>query len=354
MERNRSGARRRGAWAGLVAMLYLAALLGTALLGTPTARAANDNGSLSILLPKPNGDVAEGPVGAYLSISGTGTPNDQYQLGYATKDTSCQGGFTPLPSPNTTQAGGDGALTATFAWPANANAVGTEYNLCAQDMTTAATPPIQASNRYRVDASSAPAISTQYADISTPTPGTGAIPTPKAGHFYVGNGIQITGTNFTPGGTQILVYLSFTDQITQNSLQSATPLHTAESAAIQSDANGAFTATVVAPNQTGTYYLVVVSNDRTAALLPSLQAEKKVVLSIQPTPTPTPTPTPSPTATPKGAPKGNSTTPPPSTTPGKYMPAVVALSGLSIILLLSGILLLASTVAGPRARARQQ
>lgn len=342
-------------------LVFGAALAGAPVAGAPVALADNGPTSLSIMLPAPNGNLSEGPVGTYVSISGSGTASEPYNLGYATQSTGCQSGFQALQnngSAVTFTAGQDGSFSYTFAWPSAANDVGTQYYICAQDANNASAPVIQGTDFFRVDSSTKPAIAVQPADISTPTPGALPTPTPRPDHLYAGSGAQITGSNFFPFNTTVLLYLSFRDisnlsagtlhQTLQNS-QQLTPMAGGQ---ITSGPDGAFSATVALPNQTGVFYIVAVSTDGTGNLLPSLQAVTKVELQVAPqaTPSPTPSPSPSPTATSKGG--GSGTTNTSGTNPNQ--PAIFALGGTSIILFVVGVMLLASTVAGPRPRSPQQ
>jgi hypothetical protein len=336
----------------VAALAYGAALLGATVISAPSALADNGPGTLNIVLPNPNGVIAQGPVGAHVSFTGNGTAGDAYAIGYTTKDTGCGGGYKIFTDAQSIQSQGDGGFAATVTWPSEANAVGTQYVLCAHDNTNTNAAPIQSSTLYQVVAAKAPEISIQAVDLSTPTPGTLPAPTPKPGHYYAGNGVRITGSNFAPAGTQLQVYLAFNNQATPQNLQAATPLSTPDNSPITSGDGGSFTATVTLPNQTGNFYLLVVSSDHTDHLSPSLQASKKVTLGVQPvvTPTPTPSPSPSPSATTTTGGTGTGTD---TGGPGHNTAAVVALGGLSIILFVVGVLLLASTVAGPRPRAPQ-
>lgn len=341
----RGGSGARGAARLAVALLggILASLLAALALGVPAALADDPSSTLHIVLPTPNGDLAEGPVGAYISFNGTGAANDTYQLGYATKDTQCKDGFTQVSDSATIQADGSGNLAATFVWPGAANAVGTEYYLCAKDTTTGS-PILQSTGRYKVDGSAAPAMSLQAASATTPTPG--AAP-PPAGRFYAGEAITISGQNFLPSGTRILAYLGLSDHITAQTLQNGSqPLNTLDKSPIMVGDGGAFTATVAIPNETGQFYVQVVSADATQNLPPSLEVVKKIAIVLEPTPTPTPTATPTPTPTPN--PRAGQTAS--HSGPGSHTALIATLGGASVVLFVAGMLLLASTASPTASR----
>lgn len=318
------------------------------------ARPADPRSTLNIVLPKPSASVAEGPVGALVSIKATLQGTDSFQVGYATQNTGCQNGFTPVASASPQAPSADGTLALTFAWPQDAAAIGTAYYACLQDTTTSTTV-IQSSQVYRVDDASAPSIQVQAAGTGTTgamgtatiTPGDSGVP------MAAGGQATITGANFTPPGAALAAYLTYGATLSPAAIAGQSPLTTVGNAPIVSDGSGAFTTTVLLPQNTigSSWYLQVVSTDGTAKLLPSLEAAAHVNIAVQPTITP------SPPATRTVAPVASRVTqagqPPASGGPSKRAIAgVVALSGLSIVLFIVGVLLLASTVSAPRRPAR--
>src|SRR5215468_5594686 len=72
-------------------MLSLLALAATALQFAPVAHA--ETFSLAILVPKPQSNIAEGPVGTNVTLSAQGaTAGDDYQLSYALSKIGCAAG----------------------------------------------------------------------------------------------------------------------------------------------------------------------------------------------------------------------------------------------------------------------
>jgi hypothetical protein len=344
--RHRAGAsRRRRGLLVAVALLNLAAL-GVALGGPAPTAQADPLGKLDILVPKPANNAAEGPVGANVSIKGTGAANHTYQLGYATQGDQCASGMQQI-SDLTVKAKGDGTFSTTFLWPAGASSVGTSYYVCAQDsslpVAQPVNPPIQSSEVFKVDAAAPPSIR-----IQTPPPASSAtpVPTPTDGGYYANSTVLISGSNFVPGGAQLEAFVTVTQDITPADVQGAHLLQATQT--IKADGNGDFEVLVTLPSQPqGDVFLHVVSSDGTQNLLPALVATQPIHISrALPTPTPSPSPTiqPSPSGT-AGSGTGTGTRRPPD--PSGVL-AVVGLSGLSIILFIVGIILMTSASAMPR------
>jgi hypothetical protein len=293
--------------------------------------------SLSIVVPAPgSNNIAEGPVGANITVAAQNlAPGDTYHIGYATQDAQCQSGFQNLPE--MPQAAADGTFTQTLVWPTSLNAVGALYYICAQDATTPTNPVAQSQQLFRVEAAQAPSVSVQAVSASTSGSSTGPAT------LYTGVGAAITGKNFVPGGLTLLVYLLTKQVHSAGDLQS-TPLNTLDNSPIKTQDSGAVSATVQVPPAItpGRYFLYVVSNDGQGASLPSLVAFTEVMV----TPPPTVTPTPKPTSTPNSGATGNGNNPKGFST--KHIIAIVALAVLSLVLIVLGIVLLASAAALPR------
>ncbi len=324
-------------------------LLGIVAGGTPVAH-ADVGTNISIQFPA----SAEGPVGTNVTIQAQGlTVGDSYLLGYTQAGADCTVGFTKI-SNTSYQPLSDGRLPAptTFVWPQSADAVGASYSLCLVDQTQLGNPPVQSQQAFKVDAAAPVKITLSRA---TPTPGSGTpavSPTsaPSSKAFNAGDTITVQGTNFYPGGTTVQVYL--TQALIQKQSDLGTqPLATTGDMPIVTDEQGRFTASVVLPSDFGdtslpaNFYLYVVSADGGGAALPSLVAHKEIIIS--PALTPTPTVTPSPTSTTKAGPTGP-TNPGDSSSGPKNLTAVIVLGGLSVVLFVIGVILLASAAAMPR------
>jgi hypothetical protein len=335
---------RRGKWRilplALVGILAVFGLLPGAFLQAPTAEATS-SGTLTIVVPNPNtSNVAEGPVGANVTISGSNlVASDTYLLGYATQAAGCSSGFTAFTGLSV-QTDTNGNFADTFAWPSSLSIVGTIYYICAQD---ASSNQAQSSATFTVAAAQAPAISLQAVAGAPPGPGTPSVPT---NGYYPGSTVEIDGTNFLPNTVQLLVYLTSTPILSASDLQGATQLQPVNGQNITAAADGTVKVTVQIPYSqgAGAFTLSLVSADSQANALPSLLASAS--LNVATAPTPTATPLPSPTATPKTT---VITPPPASTGPGAAKTiALVGLGGLSLALFILGVVLLASAAALPR------
>jgi hypothetical protein len=331
----------------LIATLAILGMLPSSFLRVETAR-ADSPGTLAILFPVPNSSTSLGPVGTNVTITGSGfTANLALQLGFATQDVGCTtSGFQPFSNLSVT-ADGSGSFQTTFAWPASLANVGTVYYICAQDSSNNLT---QSQGTFTVAGNQSPAIAGAK-PVAGPTPGSGTPTLPTTG-FFPGSTVEIDGSNFLPGSTPILAYLT-TSQITQPSdFTSAVQLTPVGGQQIASTSNGQVTATVQIPSsQTpGNYFFYLVSADGRAngqqIALPSLVAGSPGVTVATAPPPPTATAT-SPAATPTSTPQGSSTGGTTSDKPEKLI-AVVGLGGLSVVLFIIGVILLASAATLPR------
>jgi len=323
----------------LIAIVAVLAMLPTALLHVDTAQAA---GTLTIVVPVPNSSGASsGPVGTNVTISGTGfTAAEALQIGAATSDLTCTSGFQALSNLSVT-ADASGNFTTTFAWPATLANVGTGYYICAQDTTTTPATLVQSTGTFTVAGATPPAITS-----TKPVPGQGT-PTIPTNGYYPGSTVEIDGSNFLPQSTALQAYLTTSPIQKLSDLSSAVPLTAVGGQQIASGAGGQVTATVQIPSSQspGAYYISLASTDGQAeSALPSLIASSSqitvVVVPAQPTATATASTTPSPTT--NG--NGNNTT---ELDAGRLV-AVVGLGGLSVVLFIVGVMLLASAAALPQ------
>lgn len=339
----------------LIGMSWLALLaVATAI---PTARAAG-SASVSIIIPVPTGAATSGPVGANVTITASGlNTSDRYSLGYASASVvdGCATGYTDMQlepfSPNP-----DGTYSTTFAWPSTAKDTANPYVICLADATLLGTPPVQSTTTFQVLDTQAPRITLKHI-LPSVAPGTPQ-PTPQSDSAYLaGDVMQITGDHFPTGGlggnTTLGVYLTTAQAKSLGDLQQGQSLNII-SGSVTPDANGHFNARVTMPTtkpdgtpltSSSQYYLYVASGDGSATALPSLVAVKQITLAPAATPTPTATATStstvaaSPSATPGGHQTGGSTS---------NLGLIVGLGGLSVVLFIIGVILLASAAGMPR------
>jgi hypothetical protein len=251
--------------------------------------------------------------------------------------------LTPISTTINTHAESNGAFFAAFAWPPDANVVGTAYVICAQDLTTPTNPPAPSAKPFTVDSAAVPSIQVSAVDRS----GAPLATPPPSGALYAGGYAQIVGNNFLPSGESLLVQET-ADPFTANLYNPQRALQVVSGSPITT-ASGSFMIVVQLPQEQGAVYLSVVSADgRTVganSILPSLVASQPV--SIAPTPA-TPTPTVSATPTPVVTP-----TPTPTAPKGPSSARVAAIAGLgsvSVLLFLIGIILLVSAAVTSRPR----
>lgn len=318
----RAGGRR--AWLLAYQCALLAALVALGLLGSVPADAqARYDSTPTFSIQRPN----SGPVGTH--IVGTiknASAGHTYELGYESMG-GCILSFTSIPDASNFTVKSDGTATFTFVWPATDTGT---YFLCAHDVANATSlSNLQSSNHFVVLGTTAPAIQVAAApgDAGTPTP-------TSTSTYYPGSEVQVTGTNFLPGGTTVGVFYS--------GVQSE--LGTLLSSGINADTQGGFSTTVKLPDfRTGVLYLHAATLDASNGLPPSLEADAQITVTLAPTATPSPSPSPSPTATVPAT----STTPTTGNGDGPRMAGIIGLSSLSVLLLALGAYLL---ITGTRAR----
>ncbi len=337
-----------------IVLVNLTALMVALLGGAPAAHAASP--SLHIMVPKPTSNMASGPVGANVSISGVGDPSRTYKIGYAAALTpsppspsldACSQGFQDLQPAHSVTTQKDGSFSDTFVWPSSAGASGSSYYVCAQEspiVVGSLNPSIQSSELFKVLASDAPSITINVASSSTnATP----VPTPTDGGYYAGSRIEITGTNFLPSGTALRAYVTVNPSFSASDAHAYRPLlQDNGSATFSSDNSGSFDKIVTLPQspQGVGVYLHVVSTDNTSTFPPALDAKQQINLDkALPTPTPSPTPNTTVTISPSTTASHGSNGQPPTRTPDPAnVLAVIGLSGLSVILFVIGIILMTS------------
>ncbi len=350
---------RKSTWRGnmrracTVLALAVVALASVAYLSAPTqslmpvARAA-DTSALTIIVPHPAGKHTYGPVGTNITVRADGlTPNSVYALGYATADAGgCLAGFQPFQNMNETAAS-DGTFTATITWPSDVNFVGVTYYICAQGTNQVVSVPTQSGETFRVDAANAPSVDVAAAP-STPT-STTPVPPPPDGSFYPGSAVTVTGQNFVPGSSTLVVAVSNGQLQNPGDFQSAAQNALSTSGGdttITSRSSGDISATVKLPSsmKAGGYNLYVFSNDGSGQAMPSLVASKQITIAAAPTPQPTATTQPTATATTGASPTPGGTS---SGQPHNLL-GIILLSGLSILLFIAGVISLLSAASMPR------
>jgi hypothetical protein len=343
--RLRSGSHGAGGAAGFAHIARVGALLTLSLVAlaastmnfAPVAHA--DSFSLDILVPKPQSNIAEGPVGTNLTLSGQGaTAGHEYQLGYALTKVGCAAGG-PL---GTAPADSNGKFTTTIAWPDSAGSVGSTYVICYRDKDAGPSLAQPSDQSFKVDAGSPPSITLAPPPSSTPD-------TDNSSNTYpAGGAIQISGKNFYSNHTQLLAFVTLNQNFAPTDLQAGTALKRVDTGntGFNADANGSFTVQVKLPTFTGNFFLHVVSNDGTGKYLPALIATQPITIGQAPTPTPTVGPTATPTVGATPTPDGGGSSDNGANAAG--LVGVLSLGGLSILLFILGIYLLTSTGATPR------
>ncbi|HEX8037281.1 MAG TPA: hypothetical protein VF510_25725 [Ktedonobacterales bacterium] len=345
-----------GTWRALnVVMLAVVALASMAFLSAatggliPVARA--DTPKLNIIVPHPADKQTRGPVGTNITVRAEGlSPSGVYALGYARAEIACDAGFQPFQNETETMtetAGADGTFTATISWPSSLDSVGVSYYICAQSATPAGAllaPFAQSVETFRVDAANPPSIDVATAG-ATPGVGTPAASPLPDGSFYQGSAVTITGHNFAPGGSTLLVAVTSKQLQQPADFQAAarTSLPTADGGLkIKSQSSGDISATVGLPASLApdSYYVYVFSTDGADQAIPSLVASKQITVVAAPTPVPTATT--APTATPTGTPPNTG-----GTFNLNNPTGVIALAVLSILLFIAGVIALLSAAAMP-------
>jgi hypothetical protein len=330
--------------------LLALATLGLSAPGASTAHAASADQTAKLHIVRPTNG---GPVGATVVVELQSAPaSQQFTLGYAPDPAGCAAGATPIAGAPTLVTAADGIGKQSFTWPSDASQAGTSYDVCATDQADS-TIVLQSDNQFQVLGGSAPSItivpvaSPTVTPGGTPQPSPGPSPTPTGspppgGIYTVDQQVQIQGQNFLPPGTKLGIFIGGTPTVGPDSRR--LPLVDTPDNTVTSDDQGAFSVivTLSAPDTVlGLRYLHAATLDGTARFPPTLDGAQEIYLS----PVATPTPLPSPTAT--IAPPAQTPTP---TTTGSPQVArtlgIAGLGGLSIVLLMTGVLLLVSARSG--------
>lgn len=338
-----------------LALILVWGVAAITLSGAGAARASG-NATVSIIVPTPdsNGN-AQGPVGAYVSISAQNlNPQDTYVTGAGLAPGGCSAQFIPSGSQGVA-ADANGNLITTIIWPTAANAVGSSYYVCLQDHAQPGSQPIQSTGTYTVKASGPPSISIALAQSGPGTPT--ALPQPGKDEYYAGSQITVTGQNYVPGNEQLAVHLLSAPPTSQDDILNAAVLQPTDGSTVTADNSGSFTTTVALPvpqtSLPAKFYVYVVSQDQYqfqgGTTYPSLIGHKAITIVRQPAPTPTATSVP-PTVTPSSTPSGDGGN---GTSNGgglNHTGAVIGLGVTSVLLFVIGVILLASAASMPRPR----
>jgi hypothetical protein len=310
---------------GAIVLMGALALSGLGALWAPHAL-ADDAPQIQIVVPSPSNGVAQGPVGAKVSITAQipDAAGDSFQIGWAPQSGSCSDDFKSVDGVVVT-ADGSGNLSATFPWPGSANSTGASYFVCAADVSHPEIGALQSAQQYLVAAASRPSI-TVAGQSSTGVKG-----------IFAGGTVQINGSRFLPSNTRLYVFLNDEQGFDASDLQLDQALPTTDGSNITSADDGGFTATVKLPSAaTGARFLHVVSADGQQNFPPALVATRQIQIAQAPTPVPSPSPTSS-AGTGGGQPGSNGA-----------MPAIIGLGALSVVLFILGVILIASVASSPR------
>jgi hypothetical protein len=315
-------------------VLLLCCLFGVMVVGdalsskpTPAMAATAAPGSVVISLPggNNNGQVG-GPVGTQVHVAGTNfgslvtinlyttTNNDPAQC---RKGNPNSHGLTPF-TPPTVMTQQDGTFAVDTSWPANANAVGAAYYICAVPDNALLLGTLS-SNNFTV----------------SPTPTISVSPTT----VMTGGQITVSGLNWLPPQAVTISLI--------NDAQTTPILNTNAT----SDQNGNFTVTITIPaNAPGGTYTISVTSDQSPNVKAVANGILTVTSNVTPTPTVSPTATataaPSPTTTPTTTPTtssnggNNGSTPPSAGSPsGSLNFLLITMAGLGVLLVIVGVFL---------------
>lgn len=258
--------------------------------------------------------VAEGPVGAHLTVEGANWPAGTLLTIWPAPDaaTCAQQQAQPPDYAGQISVHGDGNAQGAYVWPQAVNGVNQTYTLCAVDGTTTVSPGVQpnAPTTYTVLAANPPALT-----IS-----------PSAIIQGQDNAITATGQNWFAPQQAVTVNVCSDASCTQQPIASQTVIPAQD---------GTFQATLSIPPTTapGPYFVEAATQNQ-ALIAPPANSPPQLTINA-PTPTPTPTPTPSPTPTPRPTPT------PPGSGKGSNAPLIVLLGTLSLLFLIGGIISLA-------------
>jgi hypothetical protein len=261
-------------------------------------------------------NVAEGPVGATLTVDGANwLPNTTVTIWPGINQDACAQ-TPPSNITGTLTVDGSGIASGAYLWPLSVNIVNQSYLLCASDGAVTIIPGTQDNqpNSYLVLSADPPAISLSSATLNQ------------------GDTLTVSGQNWKPAQPVTVNICSDADCAMQ-----ALP-----SQRVTSNDDGTFEVQFsISSNVTpGTYYVHAATDDN-ALMAPLPQGSPVQLMVNAPTPTPSPSPTVKPTLTPA---------PTPSRGGGQSNTALLifVLGTLSVLFLIAGIISLAVyTRAGP-------
>ena len=317
--------RVRVAWIAALLSLTLGALLAVPT-GQPASAASASPQVLSCNGPcvgitnplySSNGQlVAEGPVGAQLTVEGSNWPPSTTLTVWPSPDAATCALQQPTPPAYAGQltVGGTGIVRGIYPWPMAANNVNQTYLLCAVDGTAITNPVVVSNgiNLYTVLAADAPALTLAPTTI---TPGQD---TP----------LMISGQNWLPQQPLNVTICSDSN--------CTTPSIASQTTASAQDGTFQITLTIKADTIPGSYFVLATSANG-ALKAPSQGSPAQLTVS---TPTPTPTPTPSPTPTPTPNPT------PPNSGKANTTLLIVLLGAVSLLFLIGGIISIAVYTRG--------
>lgn len=233
----------------------------------PVAHAAGnaDPGATLTLVSPSSG---QGPVGAHLTVSGSGWTSGSVAVGAAQSAANCATGPTWMTTFKVETPSG-GSFSDSFIWPSSLSSG--VYYLCAAPANAGAPTAAGgvAGQTYTVKASSPPALILSTSSVQ------------------VGQPVTINGSNFVGVSSVNLSY--------GNTGAGMTPIQT-----VSPDGNGNF-AVQFQPNGTvtGNVTIAAASSPDQGAQQPALSTTASLLVTAAPTATPTPSPSPSPSPSPE-------------------------------------------------------
>jgi hypothetical protein len=318
-------ARTRLAVLAALASLTLAALLAAptglparAAPGLPALLSCNGPcvGITNPLYPTNGQLVAEGPVGALLTVEGANWPPSTLITIWPAPDadTCAQQQAQPPSYAGTIPVNVAGNASGPYTWPKAANSVNQTYILCAVDGSASVSPDVQSNGitQYIVLAAAAPSLKVAPSNITQGQDST----------------LTISGQNWLP-------QQALTVTICSDAHCSTSPIANQTTASAQ-DGTFQITLTIKGDIAPGSYYVLAVTANGALKAPPGNAPAQLTINTPTPTPTSTPSPTPTPTPTPT----------PPNSGKGNTLLLVVLLGMLAVVFLVGGIISLAIYMRG--------
>jgi hypothetical protein len=256
--------------------------------------------------------VAEGPVGAHLTVEGANWPASTILTIWPAPDanTCAQQQQQPPGYAGQITVNGAGNAQGSYDWPSAAHEVNRTYILCAVDGAASNITTTQSNgiDTYTVLAANPPSLAISPSTLTQGQPN---------------NALTVRGKNWLP-------QQALTVTICSDASNCATSQVANQTTASAQD--GTFEITIPVPSTTaaGSYFVQAVSANN-ALTAPPANTPAQLTIS---TPTPTPTPTPSPTPTPTPTPPSTSS----SDGKGGTILLIVLLGTLSVLFLVGGII----------------